>query len=107
MKKVREDGVTNLLVFFLYFVVIFNPQKSLTLIVINGTNERVTCRFGFTQTYAGPKSNRFQFFEDEKNVQNFVKTNFKHFNIYRDEKYILFYKCKFSKISCRLGFIQT
>jgi len=35
------------------------------------------------------KSNRFQFFEDEKKTQNFARTNSKHSDIYRDEKYIL------------------
>ena len=36
-----------------------------------------------------PKSNIFYFFEDEKKTQNFVRTNFKHFDIYKNEKHIL------------------
>ena len=36
------EGFPNLWIFFQHFVAIFNPQKSPTLITINGTNEIVT-----------------------------------------------------------------
>ena len=36
-----------------------------------------------------PKSNTFQFCEEEKRTENFTGTNSEHFYVYEDEKYIL------------------
>lgn len=50
MNKVRKMKL-QICDFFLHFVVIFISQKSPTLVTINETNERMTGRFGLTQTY--------------------------------------------------------
>ena len=55
-------------VFFLHFVVIFNPQKLPTPIAINGTNERVACRFGYSNIRSGQKVTNFNF-ENEKRLK--------------------------------------
>ena len=55
----------------------------------NTTNEGVTRRFKFTETYVFSQKVTFNFCKIEKKKQKFSRTDFKYFDIYRDEKYIL------------------
>ena len=82
--------------FFLYFVEVFNPKKSLTIIAINGTNEGVTRRFEYPNLRLGQKVTNFNFFRTKRN-QNFVGIDFEHSEFYRDEKFILAYNLSFKK----------
>ena len=86
--------------FFLYFVEVFNPKKSLTIIAINGTNEGVTRRFEYPNLRLGQKVTNFNFFRTKRN-QNFAGIDFEHSEFYRDEKFILAYNLSFKK--CHMG----
>jgi len=55
---------------------------------MNETNERMIRRFGHLTLCSSKKITKINFLKKKK-TQNFVRTNFEHFNIYRNEKYIL------------------
>lgn len=44
-----------------------------------------------------------KFFKDEEKIQNFSMTNFEHFDIFRNEKYILVYNLNFKKCHVSLN----
>lgn len=54
---------------------------------MNETNERMIRRFGHLTLCSSKKITKINFLKKKK-TQNFVRTNFEHFNIYRNEKYI-------------------
>ena len=76
MKKVMEErGYEREIYkfvgfFFLYFVAVFNSQKSPTPIAINGTNEIVTRKFRYLNLCSGKKVTNFNFLRTKKRIKN-------------------------------------
>jgi len=53
----------------MYFVAVFSLNKSLTLLVINGINERVTHRFGYLNLHPDQKLIDFNFLKMKKRLK--------------------------------------
>ena len=61
----------------------------------------MTRRFGYPNLCPRQKVIGFNFSRKKKKTQNFIGINFKHFDIYMDEKHILTYNLSLKK--CYLG----